>query len=159
MDYKDMSKEDFDAIVTGELTHISLSIEDEINNIICDYFIKSGKKIDFKRLILFRDGLTFHDKIEILRAMVPLFGEVADRIKLKIILREVENFKLIRNAMSHGLDVSNSYSNILKVEIISRSGKPKIIEITPESHKSTYEHGDQLLDKIRKARIEIKKAT
>lgn len=159
MDYKNMSKEDFDAIVTGELTHLSISIEDEINNIICDYFIISGKRIDFKRLILYRDGLTFHDKLEIIHAMIPIFSKVSDVKQFKYLLREVEKFKSIRNAMAHGLDVSNNDSNMLRVEIVSRSGKQKIIEITPVSHKRTYEHGEQLLDKIRKARMEIKKAT
>ena len=36
--YEDLDKADFDAIVTGELTHYALWHEGELNNIIEDYF-------------------------------------------------------------------------------------------------------------------------
>ncbi len=49
MKYDDLSHEDFDAIVTGELTHYALWLEGEIINIIADYFIGSdAKRSDFK---------------------------------------------------------------------------------------------------------------
>lgn len=37
MNYDGLDKEDFDAVVTGELTHYSLWLEEEINSIICNY--------------------------------------------------------------------------------------------------------------------------
>ena len=66
MEYQNLNKEDFDAVVTGELTHYALWLEEEVNNIISDYFIMDSKqRSQFKRFLLFRDGLTFQDKIEI----------------------------------------------------------------------------------------------
>jgi hypothetical protein len=56
MKYEDLSHNDFDAIVTGELTHYALNLEGELIAIITDYFIGSDKKrADFKRLFLFRN--------------------------------------------------------------------------------------------------------
>jgi hypothetical protein len=42
--YNNLSKEDFDAIVTGELTHYTLWMEDEVNEFILDYFLKYWSK-------------------------------------------------------------------------------------------------------------------
>jgi hypothetical protein len=39
MEYQNLNKEDFDAVVLGEVTHYALWLEDELNNIISDYFI------------------------------------------------------------------------------------------------------------------------
>ena len=81
MKYEDLSKEEFDAIVTGELTHRSLRMEAEINELITDFFVKEkGKKDDFKRLLLFRDGLTFQGKIDIVKGMTDIF-DVSDDTK------------------------------------------------------------------------------
>ncbi len=75
MRYEDLDKEDFDAIVTGELTHYAIWMEDKINSLITDYFVSDkSKSKDFRRLFLYRDGLTFQDKLEIARGMIPLLG-------------------------------------------------------------------------------------
>lgn len=72
MEYKALNKEDFDAVVTGELTHYALWLEGELNNIISEYFITDdGRRGEFERLLLQRDALTFQDKIEIVRGMLP----------------------------------------------------------------------------------------
>ncbi|HEY8911446.1 MAG TPA: hypothetical protein VIM51_14370 [Desulfosporosinus sp.] len=73
MEYENLGQEDFDAIVTGELTHTSLQLEDELNGIITDYFIENNNKLNtFKSLLLYRDGLTFQDKMEIVLGMIHL---------------------------------------------------------------------------------------
>lgn len=82
MRYEDLDKEDFDAIVTGELTHYAIWMEDEINRFITDYFIgDKSKSKDFRRLLLYRDGLTFQDKLEVARGMIPLLGLEAKKRK------------------------------------------------------------------------------
>lgn len=158
MDYSKIDKADFDAIVTGELTHFAIWMEDEINTIICDYLIGvSGRRTEFKRLILVRDGLNFHAKIEILRAMLPDLGGISDKYNLKKLLREIEEFKSMRNAMAHGLSVSEDDSNNLKIELVGRSGKTKVINVTPNSHNKMCQDGEELLGKLSKAKDEIRK--
>lgn len=162
--YEYLSKEDFDAIVTGELTHRAISLEHQLNGIISDYFVKPISKVkDFNRLLLYRDGLTFQDKIEIVRGMLPLFEGEAEIANLKNLLNKVEEFKSWRNAMAHGLDVSEetdwSDEGVykIKVEIVTRSGKEKIIEITPESHEKMMEDADNLREKLQEVRERLKR--
>lgn len=160
MKYEDLSQEDFDAIVTGELTHYAIWFDGAIGQIIMDYFlIDKSKRADFERLILFREGLTFQDKIEILRAMIPLFGEKADRAGLKDLLKDIEKFKAWRNALAHGLaiDITGYPEPIIRVEIISRSGKPKTVEITPQSHKVRMDEANEILERINNARAFLQK--
>jgi hypothetical protein len=147
MKYKDLSHEDFDAIVTGELTHYALWFEGEIINIITDYFLGSSpKRSDFKRILLLRDGLTFQDKIEIVRAMIPLFDQNAITANLKLLLKQVEEFKSWRNALAHGADVSDNDTKAeLKVEVVSRSGKEQVVHITPEFHETKMAEAEKLL--------------
>jgi len=154
MKYKDLSHEDFDAIVTGELTHYALWFESEIINIITDYFLRSSpKRSDFERLLLLRDGLTFQDKIEIVRAMIPLFGKEASTVNLKSLLKQVEDFKSWRNAVAHGVDASDDDTKPeLKVEVVSRSGKQKIVHITPESHQAKMAEAEKLFSELVAAR-------
>ena len=154
MDYKDLSHEDFDAVVTGELTHYALWFENEIMNIITDYFLgSSSKRSDFKRLILLRDGLTFQDKIEVVYAMLSLLGKKAELVNLQSILKRVEDFKSWRNALAHGLDVSTDDTKPeISIEIVSRSGKEKTVHITPESHEQTLDEAQKLLAELQKAR-------
>jgi hypothetical protein len=154
MKYEDLSHEDFDAIVTGELTHYTLWLEDEIADIIVDYFLQSSpKKSDFKRLLLTRDGLTFQDKIDIVRAMIPLFGKSTTTTGLKLLLKHVEDFKSLRNALAHGVDASdNDTKPELKVEVVLRSGKKKIVHITPKSHETKVDEVDKLLSDLITAR-------
>jgi hypothetical protein len=97
---------ELDALVTGQLTHYALWLEDEVIGIISDYFAVPSKKSDFDRLLLQRDGLTFQDKIEVVRAIVPLFKKREVASKLKSILGKVEKFKQVRNAFAHGRDVT-----------------------------------------------------
>lgn len=157
MDYYSLSQEDFDAVVTGELTHYALWLEDMANGIICEYFIgQSEKEDDFRRLILYRDGLTFQDKLEIIRGMLPLFGEAAEECNLKGLLKEVEEFKSWRNALAHGFDRTDpNEPHKLIVEVVSRSGKEKRVEITPESHIEMLENVEDLYKRFNEARETI----
>ncbi len=154
MEYEELDREDFDAIVTGELTHYALYMEQELNTIICDYFVgTTSRRKDFRRLFLYRDGLSFQDKIDIVRGMLPLFGEHAEHVKLKNLLSEVEDFKTWRNAMAHGFDVSEEPGPELHVEIVTRSGKEKLMVITPASHRETMAAAEQLSDRLESARL------
>lgn len=157
MNYKELDKAKFDAIVTGELTHYAIWLEGELVNIISDYFVTEEAKVeDFNRLLLLRDGLTFQDKIEIVRAMSELFNENESK-KLKTLLKKIEAFKKWRNAMAHGRDVSNDEATpSLKIQIVSRSGKENTIEITPESHTKMLEEADLLLNEVQNLRKKIK---
>ena len=157
MDYAKLSKEDFDAVVTGELTHYALWLEDELNMIIADYFVVSQSKMSsFKQLLLYRDGLTFQDKIEIVRGMLPLFQHKAEHLEIKKILNDIEEFKAWRNALAHGLDVSQDLSSPhIMVEVVSRSGKKSIREITPETHESRMADAENLLARVQYARREL----
>jgi len=157
MNYHELDKEDFDAVVTGELTHYSLWLEEEINGIICDYFRVPESRIhDFKRLVLYRDGLTFQDKLEIVRGMLPFLGEVAEDTDLKSILKQVEDFKAWRNAMAHGRDVAREEDIAnLRIEVVTRSGKERVVEITPESHQRMMDEVEALLEKLQRARAKL----
>ena len=157
MEYSNLDKEDFDAIVTGELTHYALWLEEELNDIISDYFIADSKKrIEFKKFLLHRDGLTFQDKIEIVRGMSLLFDAAAEEVDLKSLLREIEEFKSWRNALAHGLDVSpDDNAPMIRVEVVTRSGKERVYEITPESHETTMKKTADLLVRIRQARKKL----
>ena len=157
MDYFSLSQADFDAVVTGELTHNALWLEDIANGIICEYFIgPSDKEDEFRRLILYRDGLTFQDKLEIIRGMIPLFGQAAEECNLKGLLKEVEDFKSWRNALAHGLDKTNpDEPHKLIIEVVTRSGKEKQVEITPESHTEKMNTVIDLAERFTKARETI----
>ena len=158
MNYEELEHEDFDAIVTGELTHFALWLEDVINGVICEYFIGGSSREDaFRRLILYRDGLTFQDKIEIARGMIPLFGDAADQCDFKSLLSRVEKFKSWRNALAHGLDKTDpDKPSTIVVEVVSRSGKEKTIEITPDSHRELVAQTEALLKEVQEARTVLR---
>jgi hypothetical protein len=157
MEYQNLNKEDFDAVVTGELTHYALWLEEELNKIISNYFITDSKKhSEFKTFFLYRDGLTFQDKIEIVRGMLPLFYVAAEGMDLKSLLKEIEEFKSWRNALAHGLDVSlDDDAPLIRVQVVTRSGKERIYEITQESHESTMKKTENLLARVQQTRKKL----
>ena len=157
MDYYRLTQAEFDALVTGELTHNALWLEDIANGIICEYFIGHRDKEDeFRRIVLYRDGLTFQDKLEIIRGMIPLFGQAAEECNLKAILKEVEDFKSWRNALAHGLDKTNpGEPHKLIIEVVTRSGKEKRVEITPESHTEMINNVADLAERFTNARKKV----
>jgi hypothetical protein len=82
MDYRKLAREDFDAIVTGELTHYAVWIEVQLQDALCNFFVDDDKVRErFQRLLMRRDGLTFQHKIDITRALVEC--SVADAGKLQ----------------------------------------------------------------------------
>ena len=151
--YKKLSPEDFDALVTGELAHYAIWLEGVLVDIISDFFAKPSRKKDFVRLMLHRDGLTFQQKIEIVRAMLPLFKNIAATKELKALLTKTEAFKADRNAFAHGLDVTpkSLKGTCIHVEIVTRSGKEKRVEVTAESHTGTLEKADALFNDLTSA--------
>jgi len=158
MDYTSLSQEEFDAVVTGELTHRAISIESELENVISGYFVENHhRRGDFQRLLLRRDGLSAQDKIEIVRAMLPLFGLTESEVaEWKTSLKQAEEFKSWRNATSHGTDVTpEPYTGELIIEIVSRAGVEKQVRITPASHAELIKRTDSLIDKLTAARISL----
>ena len=158
MDYEELKKDDFDAIVTGELTHQAIWLEDTLNDIVAGYFCRSTViQKDFRRLILYRDGLTAQDKIEIVRGMILLLDIPDDeKSKAKSILRRIEDFKSWRNAMAHGMDVTgDNYEGTIRIEVVNRAGKERIIEITPQSHREKLKEADVLLEDINFVRDDL----
>jgi hypothetical protein len=156
MDYKKLHREDFDAIVTGELTHYAIWLEDEIVQILADHFSKKPARDDFVRLFLRRDGLTFQHKIEIARASLPLFGDPSAAAKLKVLLTQVEKFKGFRNAFAHGLDQTpDGADGEIHVGMVNRAGKETIQKVTPESHTAMMESAERLLLDVRSVREKL----
>lgn len=112
MDYEKLHPEQFDALVTGELTHFGLWFEDELVGVICDYFVgDTPLRNDFLRLLMRREGLTFQDKIEIVRALVPVFPQESSARWTKL-LKRIEDFKALRNAAAHGVGAAHDLSHL-----------------------------------------------
>ncbi len=156
-EYSNLTVDKFDAIVTGELTHQALYCEGELVGIITEHFCVQGADSDFRRLLLYRDGLSFQDKIEIVRAMLPLLTPDSAVSRLKIALRKVEDLKALRNAFAHGLDNSPPLDGKLSisVEVVSRSGAEKSIVVTPETHCQTMQDAEDLFNELHIIRKEI----
>jgi hypothetical protein len=90
--------------------------------------------------------------------MIPLFPNNSTSIKLKSLLKKVEDFKSWRNALSHGTDVSdNEKKRELKIEVMTRAGKEKVIHITPESHEAKISEADKLLSDLNAVRKSLNK--
>lgn len=153
MEYRGLSKEDFDAVVTGELTHYAIWFEDQIVAILADHFTADAVRSDFVRLFLRRDGLTFQDKIEIARAAVPSFKDQGIAAKLPALLTRVETFKSFRNAFAHGIDETpEDAGGAIHVGVVNRAGKAKVVVVTPESHEAMLDSAEQLLSQLNEVR-------
>lgn len=141
-----------------QLTHQAIWLEGELNDIITGYFCRTTEiQKYFGRLILFRDGLTAQDKIEIVRGMLPLF-EISDEDKrvLKSLLSRIVEFKSWRNAVVHGMDVTGGkFEDVLEIEVVNRAGRERLVKITPQSHREKLEEADTLLRDIRAAKETI----
>jgi len=151
MEYRNLSKEEFDAIVTGELAHQAIWFEGELVNIILDYFVgRNKKRLGFERLILKREGIGFQDKIEIIRGMFQLFNNQVLAGRLDNVLKQVEVLGRFRNAFAHGTDIGDNEADklSLKVSLVSRSGKERVIQVTPESHAKCLVDLDLLLREL-----------
>jgi hypothetical protein len=116
-----------------------------------------ARRVDFERLLLRRDGLTFQDKIEIVRAMLSQFSNKPAAQKLKSLLTKIEEFKATRNAFAHGTDVTpcNNTDGDIYVQIVTRSGKEKVVLVTPESHEITMSEAEALLKELHALRDEL----
>jgi hypothetical protein len=148
--YRTMTREDFDAIVTGELTHQAVWLEIELETAIENCFaVPQAARESFRRLMLKRDGMTFLNKIELVRSIVDE-GQFEQSYKTawKKAFTEIDEIRRIRNAMAHGQDIGGSGLEI-RIGYINRSGKEVEITVTPDNHV-------KLLDKADKLRAEVK---
>jgi hypothetical protein len=164
--YEKLTPDEFDAVVTGELTHSAIWFEDRFNEFLISYLgiLKSRSEI-FTLLFLYREGLRFQDKIEISEAIIRHHNAYLTRpgpkqIDVSRALRlfgEIKKLKTVRNALAHGLAVQKSDKSatpMLHVQTIGRSGKKNETEITPSSHKDQLQQLDKLhaeLDSILRA--------
>jgi len=158
MDYTALNQEEFDAVVTGELTHLAIWLEGELDHVISGYFVENHyRRGDFQRLMLRRDGLTAQDKIEIVRGMLPLLGLTEeDLANWKSLLKRIEDFKSWRNAMAHGVDVTpEPYAGELVIELVNRAGAEKQVRISTESHKEMVTRAEGLLEAVTGARVAL----
>lgn len=157
MTYQSLTREDFDAMVTGELTHYAIWLENVLIGVISDFFSTPKQRGDFERLLLRRDGLTFQDKIEIVRAMLHLFSNQGAAGQLKTLLSKVEEFKATRNAFAHGVDVTPSEiaPPTIHIEIVTRSGKEKVVEVSPKSHQASLVQAEALLKELQNVRMRL----
>jgi hypothetical protein len=151
---------DFDEIVTGRLTHLTIWLEEELIGLITDYLLGGvgTRKDSFKRLIMYRDGLTMQDKLEIYRAIVSELN-LSDLQKAEITrtLNEVIEFKSYRNALAHGRENSRRDDRLeVVIEIVTRSGKFKEVTLTEDGFEKLVDTGDRLLEELRKFRSSLK---
>jgi hypothetical protein len=95
--YRSLSREDFDAIVTGELTHYAVWLEVELDTAIENYFALPNKtRQQFRRLILQREGMAFHTKIDLVRSILKDDGFDKNYVLAwKNALADVEELKRI----------------------------------------------------------------
>ena len=125
-------------------------------DLISKQFCQPASRVDFERLLLRRDSLTFQDKVEIVRAMLPLFNNQAAAHKLKPLLIKVEDFKAHRNAFSHGMEVTpTNNTDGSCVEVFTRSGKEKLVSVAPESHENAMVEADALLNELQALQDEL----
>jgi len=145
---------DFGAKVAGDLAQYAMQFEDTLSEIIANYFCRPSRKEQFTWLLLRREGLTFHDKIELVQSMVPEFtnaSAAAAAQELKPLLKRVIAFKAKRNAFAHGYDVtpkSMEDDPCIHMQIARRNGEEKIVEVTVESHRETMCDAWDLLNSL-----------
>ena len=153
--YEKLQHEDFDAIVTGELTHYAIWLEDGLAKIIADFFAKPSRKKQFIGLIVRGESLPF--KIEIIRAIIPDFKNQTAAQQLSPLLKRIEAVSTRRNAFAHGFDVTpkSAKAASIHVELIRRAGKNKPFEVTPASHVATMNEMEQLLEAVTSIRKKL----
>jgi len=137
LNYANMSRHEFDAIVTGELSSLTLSFELQINEIIIGYFLQGARrKDDFRIVFFYRECMTFQQKMDIVKVIINTNPSRLDKTESNKILKMIESFKSLRNALAHCFTHSLDQGNELRIclDMFSRSGRYKVIEITPESH-------------------------
>jgi hypothetical protein len=154
--YERLQVDEFDAVVTGELTHMALHLEQMLSTIIISFF-QVGRQMEFRRIVLDRDGLTFQQKIDIVRCFLPLLNDETLRNDLKALLNDVEEFKSWRNAVAHGRDDGSSKDPLcLVVSLVNRAGRERVVEITKELHEKMLASMGVVLDKLAEANLAVR---
>ncbi len=151
IDYSKLSKHDFDVIITGQLIHYCLHLESEINNFLKDYFLHRSsekRKSEFDEVVLFRDCISLHNKIDILKLLTKGYPLKVKKKESEILFSKIDEMKSLRNALTHGFAPFDDESEELKVviEITNKAGKQKRIEITTENHEKIMNDFEKLID-------------
>ena len=69
MQYEKLSPREFDAVVTGEATHLATWFEDELVDLICDYFVgRTARRKDMTRIVFYGGGARSKTKCNIFHA-------------------------------------------------------------------------------------------
>jgi hypothetical protein len=162
IDRAQLSREDFDALVTGELTHHAIWLEDELQDVICDFFaVSTGLRGLFKQLVLRREGFSLSAKIDLVNSILGSL-QIPDskRKEFRDLLRHITEFKDLRNMVAHGLDLTEEFPPkdgglSITIETVARSGKLKYVTITPDTHDKTLETAESLLNRAKRMRTEL----
>jgi len=151
INYSTLSPQDFDAIVTGELIHLTLHLELEMNAFLIDYFLKgSSRKDEFRIHFFYRECLTLQEKIDIIKAVLTRNSSTIDKTESNQIIKIVEELKSLRNTLAHGFSdpLKDDKDLKIQIELYSRSGKRKTIEISPQNHTQLMNDFDQKIKQI-----------
>jgi hypothetical protein len=152
MDYRDLDRAEFDAIVTGELTHYALWFEEQLDFLITVYFINDPRVIDRFSLIFLRSReFSTSRKMTLINSLLKGWADNRSKEFLSVIT-EVEQIIAIRNAMAHGRDVGGTGLDLL-VAIQSHGGKTKNISITPDTHEEMLEVAERCLNKLKELKL------
>ena len=77
MDYATLERDEFDAVVTGELTHYALWLEGGLDSLLCDYFLgETPRRADFLRLLLQREGCPSKTSSGLYERCYPCLGNM-----------------------------------------------------------------------------------
>ena len=134
MDNNKTSKIDLITDFIGEITLYTTEIEHKINDLICEYFITSGKKkITFKRWLLYRGGFKFEDKIECLRFISSFIQDKETKGIFEMIIMFAMRFDHVKNKLVYGGICHGEESENVAIKTVNDGFyRYEQIEITPE---------------------------
>jgi hypothetical protein len=158
--YRKMTREEFDAIVTGELTHHVAWLESELETAIENYFsVPANNREIFRRLVLQREGMTVQNKIELVHSIIRE-GKFDDEYRKawKTVLARIEEIKRIRNAMAHGKDNGGTGLE-MRIGYVNRAGKEIEIEVNPDLHVKRLADAERLMTMVKTLAAQIRQAT
>lgn len=133
MDTNKKSQCDLITEFIGEITLLTAEIEHRMNDVICDYFITSGKKkILFNRWLLYREGYKFNDKIECLNFISDSIKDNERKGMLGMTIMYANRFNVIKNKLAYGEICFGEEQEDVANKTVSDMHRYEHIEITPE---------------------------
>jgi hypothetical protein len=149
MKYQKLEREEFDAIVTGEMTHYALWFEDQLEALITLYFVDDPNVIElFEATFIRSRHFSLSQKLEFTKKLLRQWSDSKRSSEFKAVIEEVETLIAIRNTMAHGRDIGGTGLELL-IEIQSYGGKTKEISITPETHEAAMATAERCLTKLK----------